>query len=142
MSNFSTSLKSASWTLDHVAHAVQNLENTLAFYSQCFNFKVSIKESIPSQRVEVAFLELENSKIEIIAPLGVNSTVQKFIQKKGEGLHHICFKVPSVKAELVRLKSQGITLIDEIPRTGAHQSSVGFLHPKSCKGVLIELCSY
>ena len=129
------------WPLDHVAHAVTDLDKAIDLYRNQFGFQLESRETLKDHGIEVAFLKLENTKIELITPLLENSTTSNFIQTRGEGLHHICFRVPDVEKELKRLADQGVQLIDTTPRIGYGGKMIGFIHPKSCGGVLIELCS-
>lgn len=129
------------WTLDHVAHAVSDLERATQFYTKVLGFEVDLEESLPDQMVSLIFLKMQNSKMELIAPHKQNKSLLRFLNKRGEGLHHICYRVPCVKSELELLRKQGVELIDTIPRAGAYKSSIAFLHPKSFHGALVELCS-
>ena len=128
--------------LDHVGIAVTDLDASIAFYQRSFGFTVELRESVPSQNVEVAFLGLPGTKIELLAPLSESSSLTKFLKTRGPGLHHICYRVADIRKELARLKALGHVLIDESPRPGAHHSLIAFVHPKSCEGVLTELCEY
>ncbi|MDZ4785193.1 MAG: methylmalonyl-CoA epimerase [bacterium] len=126
--------------IDHIGIAVKDLEAEIKAYEKNFACKLDLQEEIPSQKVKLAFLKSENTLIELLTPTSEDSTLAKFIKTKGPGLHHICFRVPDICTELARLKSLGHKLIDEIPRTGAHNSLIAFIHPKSTSGTLIELC--
>lgn len=126
--------------LDHVGIAVQSLDEGLELYRKSFGLKLELREMVPSQGVEIAFLKLENTLMELLAPTSPESTLAKFIQKRGPGLHHLCYRVVDIRAELMRLEKGGFTLIDKEPRPGAHHSLIAFLHPKDFNGVLIELC--
>lgn len=128
------------YILDHTAIAVPDLDAAIAEYQRNFGFKVDLREKVPSHKVEVVFLKLENTLLELLAPTDETSTVATFLKKRGAGLHHICFRVPDIKAELKRLSALGVQLIDKDPRPGAHHSLVAFIHPKSMGGTLIELC--
>lgn len=129
------------WSLDHLAHAVSNLDESIEFYTRTFGFRLQSRETVGAHSVEIAMLELPNTKIELISPLPGNQSLQKFLERRGEGLHHITFQVTSIEQELERLKKLGIELIDSEPRCGAENAKVAFLHPRSTKGVLIELLS-
>lgn len=128
--------------LDHIGIAVPNLDEAIAHYEKHFGFTLDLRETLPSQKVELAFLKLANTKIELLTPTDPSSTLQKFLTNKGPGLHHLCYEVKDIKAELKRLKDSGFTLIDESPRPGAHHTLIAFIHPKSVGGVLTELCQY
>ena len=131
----------AAWNLDHVGHAVRNLPEAVQYYQEILGFQVESRETLEKEAVDVVFLKLANSFVELIAPREGNVTLNRFLEKRGEGLHHVCYKVPSVTAELERLRSLGVKLIDQTARAGSRGLFVGFLHPSSCRGALIELCS-
>ena len=132
---------SQAWVLDHIGHVVTNLDESTRRYTELAGGVVELKEDISDQLVQVAFIRIGGSLIELIAPLAGNTNLQSFLKKRGEGLHHLCFKVNSVDAELGRLKTAGIEVIDANPRNGSRGLKVAFLHPRACSGVLIELCS-
>ena len=138
----SKGIPSNGWTLDHVGHAVESIEAALAFYTKHFGFEVELTEELPEHKVDVAFLSLANTSIELIAPRAGNKTLRRFLDRRGPGLHHICFEVADIGAELVRLTAEGIRTVDAVPRPGSRSSSIAFLHPDSTHGALIELCSY
>ena len=130
------------FTLDHIGIAVTDLDASIEFYLLNLGFECSVREKIESQGVEVAFVDLPNCKIELLAALSAESKLAKFLAKNGAGLHHVCYRVTDIRAELARLSGLGFELIDKQPRKGAHHSEIAFLHPKSCQGVLTELCQY
>ncbi|MFM1848613.1 MAG: hypothetical protein RL417_2087 [Pseudomonadota bacterium] len=130
------------WPLDHVGIAVRNIDDALAEYRKNFGFALDSREIIASQRVEVAFIRLPNTLIELLAPVDETSTLAKFLQKKGPGLHHLCYRVEDIERELSRLSANGVELVDKSPRPGAHRTRIAFLHPKSTGGVLTELCEH
>lgn len=125
--------------LDHIAIAVTNLEESLAFYRDQFGLECVEVEVVEEQGVVVAKLNLGNTHLELLEPMKPDTPVGKFLQKKGPGLHHICVAVNSIKDELANLKNQGAKLIDEEPKIGAGGAQVAFVHPKSTGGVLLEL---
>ena len=127
------------FAIDHIGIAVMDLEDTLIHYQQDFGFKLEHREKVESQNTEIVFLKAGPTLIELLAPLSNSGPVAKFIKKRGPGLHHICYAVDNIVDELKRLSSLGYKLIDEVPRAGAHNSLVAFIHPKSCNGVLVEL---
>lgn len=138
------SIQQPGWSLDHVGHAVRDIDSAISKYQSLFSASIVVRESLQSDGVDVAFLQLPNTLIELIAPQPApngNPPLIRFLDKRGEGLHHYCFFVPSVASELARLEKLGVELIDTIPRLGSRGMSVAFLHPKSTNGVLIELCS-
>ena len=126
--------------LDHIGIAVQNLDEGIALYQRSFGLALDLPKKVPSQHVEVAFLRLENTLLELLAPTGPESTLTKFLQTRGPGLHHLFYRVKDIRAELTRLIGLGYTAIDQQPRPGAHNSLIAFLHPKGFNGVLTELC--
>ncbi|HML04062.1 MAG TPA: methylmalonyl-CoA epimerase [Candidatus Bathyarchaeia archaeon] len=125
--------------IDHIGVAVNNLDEALAVYEKALGLKHQKVTVVDSQKVKVAFLEVGDSRIELLEPLSKDSTLGIFLEKRGEGIHHIALKVVGIDDMLKRLKNQGITLIDETPRSGAEGGKIAFLHPKSIKGVLLEL---
>lgn len=128
--------------LDHVGIAVTNLDSALDEHRKHFGFSLESREVISSQRVEVAFIRLPNTLLELLAPTDNDSPLARFLSKRGPGLHHLCYRVDDIERELTRLKSIGVELIDASPRPGAHGTRIAFLHPKSNGGVLIELCEH
>lgn len=126
--------------LDHVAIAVKNLDEALGIYEKIFGLKPEKIEDVPDQRVKAAIIPIgEGSEIELIQPVDNESGVAKFLEKKGEGIHHIALEVENVDQELKSMVDQGVALIDKEPRSGL-AGRIAFLHPKSTGGVLIELC--
>ena len=130
----------SAWILDHVGHAVHDIDAGIAFYSELLGVAVAVRESLPEHRVEVAFFDLGNSSIELIAPQSGNTALTKFLDSRGEGLHHICYRVKSVDAELAILANRGVRLIDAKARNGSRNTLVAFVHPQGMRGVLVELC--
>lgn len=125
--------------LDHVAIAVSNLEESLRFYQEQFGLTCLGIEIVEEQGVRVAKLDAGNTHIELLEPLNPDTPVGKFLQQRGPGIHHICMGVKDVKQELNNLKAAGTRLIDEQPKIGAGGAQIGFVHPKSTGGVLLEL---
>ena len=126
--------------IDHIGVAVNNLDEALAVYEKALGLKHERVTVVESQKVKIAFLQVGDSRIELLEPLSKESTLSGFLEKKGEGIHHIALKVAGIDDMLKKLKNQGVTLIDETPRPGAEGGRIAFLHPKSVKGVLLELC--
>jgi methylmalonyl-CoA/ethylmalonyl-CoA epimerase len=124
--------------LDHIGIAVRNIDDALAIY-RTLGVDVQHVEDVASQGVKTAFLSVGDSSLELLEPLSDASTVAKFLEKRGEGIHHICLRVDDIEAHLARLKSEGYRLINESPVPGAHGCRVAFLHPSAGHGVLIEL---
>jgi methylmalonyl-CoA/ethylmalonyl-CoA epimerase len=131
-------MNAGAYRLDHVAIAVKELEPALALYRDVLGMPVGGVERVEDQGVDVAFVGEEPGRIELVAPY-VDNSVSKFIEKKGEGLHHIAVRVRDVAAALRSLEAAGVALIDKVPRAGAHGTTVAFVHPKSARGVLLEL---
>jgi methylmalonyl-CoA epimerase len=125
--------------LDHVAIAVPSLDVSLPLFELLTGARGSSRERVESQGVDVVFLGQGSARIELIQPLGPESTVTRFLAKRGPGLHHIAYRVPDLPAALARFTEAGIEAIDKVPRLGAHNRRIAFLHPKSTGGVLIEL---
>jgi len=124
--------------IDHIGIVVRSIEEALQVYEEALGLELNDVKEVPEQAVRVAFLPVGESELELVEPLTSDSGVAKFLEKRGEGLHHICFEVADIKAALQDLAAKGVRLIDEQPRQGAH-GRVAFLHPKSAHGVLIEL---
>lgn len=125
--------------LDHIGIAVESLEEGFAFY-RALGFTGMEIEEVPSEKVKVGFLHLANqANLELLEATSEDSPVAKFIEKRGAGIHHICLRVKGIEAVLERLKAQGIRLINETPKAGAHGCKVAFIHPSATGGVLIEL---
>jgi methylmalonyl-CoA/ethylmalonyl-CoA epimerase len=125
--------------LDHIGIAVNNIKETLRLYQQILGLGVREIEEIPEQGVRLAMLPLRDINIELLEPLSENSPIYKFLQKRGEGIHHLCFEVDNLEEILKKLSAHGIRLIDQQPRMGHGKSLIAFLHPYSTHGVLIEL---
>lgn len=126
--------------IEHIGIAVKNLEASVQFYTELLGLTCTGYETIESEQVRVAFLEIGETHFELLEGTSPDSPISKFIEKKGEGIHHIALKVDNAAERLEFLKEQGITLINEVPKQGAHGNLVAFLHPKSTNGVLLELC--
>jgi len=126
--------------LAHIGIAVNKIEEALQVFENVLGLKLEKTRTVEAQRVKIALLHVGETKIELLEPTDREGTVAKFLEKKGEGIHHIAFKVADIEDMLRQLKDKGITLIDEKPRKGAECNKVAFLHPKSTRNVLIELC--
>jgi methylmalonyl-CoA/ethylmalonyl-CoA epimerase len=125
--------------LNHIAIACRDLDKHLKLFGENFGMSVGDVVEVPSQGVKVAFLELPNVRIELIAPLDDQASLNKFLEKHGEGLHHISLAVDDIKATLAELSDKGVSAIDREPRLGADKKPIAFLHPKATGGILIEL---
>ncbi|GHH97499.1 methylmalonyl-CoA epimerase [Neobacillus kokaensis] len=126
--------------IEHIGIAVKNLEQSVQFYTNLLGLTCLGYETVESEKVRVAFLEIGETRLELLEALSPDSPIAQFIEKKGEGIHHIAFQVDNSIERLEFLKEQGIRLINDTPKQGAHGNLVAFLHPKSTNGVLLELC--
>lgn len=124
-------------TLDHIGIAVRSLDATKIY--EDLGLTVDHIETVATQGVKTAFLPAGDARLELLEPTGPESPVAKYIEKRGEGIHHLCFRVDDIEAELEKLKKKGYRLVDEAPVPGAHGCRVAFLHPSAGHGVLIEL---
>ncbi|CAG4916511.1 MULTISPECIES: methylmalonyl-CoA epimerase [Acidithrix] len=125
--------------IDHVAIAVRNLEDAIDYYLRVFDAKVVHREIVESDMIEEALIKVADSYIQLLSPIGEESPVAKFLEKRGEGLHHIGFRVDSCAEALGRVTSEGFMTIDATPRPGSRGTTVAFVHPKEAFGTLIEL---
>ena len=125
--------------IDHIGIAVQNITEALSFFQEALGIKLERVESEEGGRTQVAFLPVGASDVELVEPHDSESGLAKFLAKRGEGVHHICFEVDDIEGALARLKEHGAQLIDETPRSNAKGQRYAFIHPKSAHGVLIEL---
>ena len=126
--------------LDHIAIAVHNVENAAKFYQDMLGLELRNVELIEEQKTRVGFLTIGGTSIELVEPSCEDSPIGKFLTAKGPGIHHLCFEVDDIVQEIETLKHQGAQLIDEVPRPGAHETLIAFLHPRGTGGVLVELC--
>mgnify|MGYP000539252995 FL=1 len=126
--------------VEHIGIAVKDLNISISLYEQLLGSPCYKTESVTSEQVDTAFFLQDHTKIELVASTDPQGVIAKFIEKKGEGLHHIAFEVPDIIIEMDRLKNAGFTLLNEQPKKGADNKLVCFIHPKNCNGVLIELC--
>ena len=126
--------------IEHIGIAVKNLEKSNVLFAKLFGKSPYKSEEVLSEGVRTSFFQTGTNKIELLEATDSDSPIAKFLEKKGEGIHHIAFDVSDIYAEIDRLKSEGFVLINEIPRKGADNKLVAFLHPKNTNGVLIELC--
>jgi len=126
--------------VNHIGIAVKNLENSIPFYRDQLGMAFEGTEEVAEQQVRVAFLKVGESRIELLEPTSTESPVAKFLEKNGEGVHHIAYQVKDIEQSLAEFEAQGMRLIDKVPRGGAHRSCIAFLHPKATGGVLTEIC--
>jgi len=126
--------------VEHLGIAVKNIAEADALFSKLFNVAPYKHESVEAEGVNTSFFKINQTKIELLEATHDSSPIAKFIEKKGEGIHHIAFEVSDIRAEMTRLKNEGFVLLSETPKQGADNKLVCFLHPKGTNGVLIELC--
>jgi methylmalonyl-CoA/ethylmalonyl-CoA epimerase len=126
--------------IEHIGIAVENLDNSVRFYEKVFGLKCYKIEEVPDQKVRTAFFMIGKTKIELLEPTDHEGPIAKFIEKRGEGIHHIAFAVNNLTEQLKRAEKEGVKLIDVNPMKGVEGLDIAFLHPKSTAGVLIELC--
>lgn len=125
--------------LDHVAIAVKDLDKAIALYRDTLGLELAEIEEVPEQQVRTAIFGHGSGRVELICPTSADTGVAKFLEKRGEGLHHICIEVEDIEASLAALKEKGAPLIDQTPKPGAGGTKVAFIHPKGSHGVLVEL---
>jgi len=125
--------------IDHIGIAVNSLEESLSFYEDALGLKVENIEEVPDQKVKVGFLDIGGVHLELLEPSSPDGPVAKFIEKRGEGIHHIAILVDNIEESIELMKDKGVKLIDESPRKGAGGSKMAFVHPKSTHGILLEL---
>ena len=125
--------------LDHVAIAVKDLDKAIALYRDVLGLELTEVEEVPEQQVRTAIFGHGSGRVELICPTSADTGVAKFLEKRGEGLHHICIEVEDIEASMAALRAQGAPLIDQVPKPGAGGAKVAFIHPKGSHGVLVEL---
>jgi methylmalonyl-CoA/ethylmalonyl-CoA epimerase len=126
--------------IEHIGIAVKDIETSNLIFEKLFNTAAYKQESVASEGVLTSFFKVGNNKIELLEALHAESAIAKFIEKKGEGIHHIAFEVEDIQTEMKRLENEGFVLLNQEPKSGADNKWVCFLHPKSTNSVLIELC--
>ena len=126
--------------ISHVGIAVSSIEEASPFYRDVLGMQFEGTEVVEEQKVKVAFFAVGESRIELLEPTADDSPVAKFLEKNGPGVHHVAYEVSDLEQRLTALKAEGVRLIDESPRTGAHNTRIAFMHPKASGGVLTELC--
>lgn len=127
--------------IEHIGIAVKNLDASVNFYENILGIKCHNIEEVKDQKVRTAIFKIGESKIELLETTEPDGPIGRFIKDKGEGIHHIAFAVKDVQEALDEVKSKGVSLVDNVPRKGAENLNIAFLHPKSTHGVLMELCS-
>lgn len=126
--------------VEHIGIAVKNMQDAVSVFEKLLNASCYKTEQVETEKVNTAFFQKGETKIELLESTDPNGVIAKFIERKGEGLHHIAFDVADIKAEMKRLQGEGFVLLNEEPKAGADNKLVCFLHPKGTSGVLIELC--
>jgi len=126
--------------IEHIGIAVKNLRESIEFYEKVLNLKCYKIEEVADQKVKTAFFQVGHTKIELLESTSEDGPINKFIEKKGEGIHHIAYAVENLQESLDSVKSKGVQLIDSEPRLGAEGLNIAFIHPKSTFGVLTEFC--
>lgn len=127
--------------LNHIGIAVKDLNEAVELYKN-MGFNISHTEEVPDQKVKVAFIELGESRLELLEPTATDSPIARFLEKKGPGIHHMALEVVDIDTKLHELEKAGIRLIDKEARKGSHGLSIAFVHPKATQGVLLELCEH
>ncbi len=125
--------------LHHIAIAVDDLKNYSSIFEKLFGLKTGPVETIPANKVNLSFINIQNSKLEFIKPLDDDSSIARFLSKRGPGIHHFCLLVDDIHAAIDEMKSRDVRMIDDTPRHGASGSLIAFIHPESAGGILIEL---
>ncbi len=126
--------------LEHIGIAVKNLDDSTALFESLLNTKAYKTEAVESEGVSTRFFQVGETKIELLEATNSDSAIARFIEKKGEGIHHLAFEVEDIDLEIKRLQDEGFTLIHTSPKDGADNKRIAFLHPKSTNGVLVEIC--
>lgn len=126
--------------INHIGIAVKNLDTSIPFYRDILKMQLETVEEVADQKVRVAMFICGESRIELLEATSEDSPIARFLEKNGEGIHHIAYQVTGLDAKLKKLKESGVRLVDETPRPGAHGTRIAFLHPKSSGSVLTELC--
>ncbi|KQC30692.1 methylmalonyl-CoA epimerase [Flagellimonas eckloniae] len=126
--------------IEHIGIAVKNLKDSNSLFAKLLGASHYKMEEVPSEGVRTSFFKSGPNKIELLEATTVDSPIAKFLEKKGEGVHHIAFAVDDIVMEITRLKKEGFTVLNEVPKQGADNKLVAFLHPKGTNGVLVELC--
>lgn len=125
--------------IDHVGAAVKSIREARRLYEDLLKLRVSEEIDFPPQGVRMAYVDFPGTKIELLEPAGEESTIAKFLEKRGEGIHHLCLLVEDIEAALAQLEEEGFRLIDQTPRRNPHGDKIAFIHPESASGVLLEL---
>jgi methylmalonyl-CoA epimerase len=125
--------------IDHIGIAVRSIDESLGFWETTLGIKCTGRETVEDQKVTTAFLPIRDTEVELLEPTSDDSTIAKYIEKRGEGIHHIAIRVDDLESCLAELRANGVRLIDETPRAGAGGAMIAFVHPKATGGILLEL---
>lgn len=125
--------------LDHIAIAVPDLQRAIARFAEDLGLPLSGTEDVPTEKTSTAFFPIEGTRIELVHPMGGEGPIAKFLEKRGGGLHHVCFQTDDIEGDVAKLKAKGWEFLSPAPKPGAHGTRVIFAHPRSCEGVLVEL---
>jgi methylmalonyl-CoA/ethylmalonyl-CoA epimerase len=128
--------------LDHIAIAVPDLEPAIRRFAEDLGLSLSGREDVPSEQTATAFFPIDGTRIELVQPLGGAGPIAGFLEKRGPGLHHVCFATDDLDGDIARLRAKGYQFLSDAPKPGAHGTRVIFLHPRSCGGVLMELAEH
>ncbi|MCB9797410.1 MAG: methylmalonyl-CoA epimerase [Alphaproteobacteria bacterium] len=128
--------------LDHVAIAVADLEAAIARFAEDFGVPLSGREDVPTEKTSTAFFPMPGTRVELVHPMNGEGPIAKALEKRGEGVHHLCFRTDDIEADMARLQAKGYRFLSDAPKPGAHGTRVVFIHPKSAGGVLIELAEH
>jgi methylmalonyl-CoA epimerase len=128
--------------IDHIGIAVKSLAEAVKVYEDAIGLKVTGYDQVDDQGVRVAMLDIGESRIELLEPIAPDSPIEKFLAKRGEGIHHIALRVDNIEDALEKLKTFGVRLVDTVPKPGAHNTRIAFIHPSSTHGVLLELVEH
>ena len=128
--------------IDHIGIAVKSLAEAVKVYEDAIGLTVTGYDQVDDQGVRVAMLDIGESRLELLEPTGPDSPIEKFMTRRGEGIHHIALRVDNIEEALERLKTSGVRLVDSVPRRGAHNTRTAFIHPSSTHGVLLELVEH
>ena len=126
--------------IDHIGIAVHSIEKSLVFYTEVLNLPLLAIEDVDSENVRVAFLQAGDTKLELLEPTNFESAIYKYLEKRGEGIHHVALGVESIEKRIEEMKEKGIRMINDVPKVGAGGANVAFMHPKSTGGILYEFC--
>ena len=129
-------------SLNHIGIAVRSIDAQRPFYEETMGAEFEGVEDVPTQKVRVGFFRVGDVRLELLEPTDAASPITQFLEKRGEGLHHLAFQVDGIQARIDELKESGLRMIDDVPRPGSHNMQIAFIHPKTFGGVLTELCQY